>query len=86
LTNGFFTIEDIVPNNNFWLSDNGIHYSYNEYEIAPYAMGVIDVVVPYSELTEIISPNGIIARYFTDKRQEYISIIGKLDKKNKVGQ
>lgn len=68
LMSGFFTIEDIVPNNNFWLSNESIHYSYNQYEIAPYSMGVIDVVVPYTELEDIILPDGIIARYFTNSK------------------
>ena len=68
LMRGFFTIEDIVPNNNFWLNDNAINYSYNQYEIAPYSMGVIDVVVPYSELSDIVLPNGIIARYIYDNK------------------
>ncbi len=54
LTKGFFTIEDIVPNNNFWLNREGIHYTYNQYEIAPYAMGTIDVTIPYSELEDIL--------------------------------
>lgn len=63
LMSGFFTIEDIVPNNNFWLGENSINYTYNQYEIAPYSMGVIDVEVPYSELSDIILPNGIISRY-----------------------
>ncbi len=63
LTHGFFTIDDIVPNNNFWLNDEGIHYSYNQYEIAPYAMGVIDVMIPYSELTDLLIPDGIVQRY-----------------------
>ena len=35
LMRGFFTVEDIVPNNNFWLNDEGINYTYNQYEIAP---------------------------------------------------
>ncbi|HOO94467.1 MAG TPA: DUF3298 domain-containing protein [Proteiniphilum sp.] len=67
LMKGFFTVEDIVPNNNFWLSDSAIHYAYNQYEIAPYSMGVIDVTIPYSELTELLSPGGVITRYFTTK-------------------
>lgn len=67
LQRGFFNIEDITPNNNFWLDKENIHYSYNQYEIAPYAMGVIDVKVPYSELSDIILPDGIIARYFQEK-------------------
>lgn len=64
LQRGFFNLEDIVPNNNFWLDNENIHYSYNQYEIAPYAMGVIDVKVPYSELSDILLPDGIITRFF----------------------
>ncbi len=64
LMKGFFTIEDIVPNNNFWLDEIGIHYSYNQYEIAPYSMGVIDVTVPYSDISDILLPDGIISRHF----------------------
>ena len=64
LMRGFFTIEDIVPNNNFWLDAENIHYSYNQYEIAPYAMGVIDVSVPYTDLSDILLPDGFIARVF----------------------
>lgn len=60
LMKGFFTIEDIVPNDNFWLDDKGINYSYNQYEIAPYSMGVINVFIPYSELTDILLPDRII--------------------------
>lgn len=67
LMRGFFTVEDIVPNNNFWLNDEGINYTYNQYEIAPYSMGVIDITVPYSELTEILIPDGLIHRYFLEK-------------------
>lgn len=65
---GFFTIEDIAPNNNFWLNDEGIHYSYNQYEIAPYAMGVIDVTIPYSDLTDILQPDGVISRFFDKEK------------------
>lgn len=67
LMRGFFTVEDIVPNNNFWLGEDAIHYSFNQYEIAPYSMGVIDVDIPYAELSDIITPNGAISKYFNDK-------------------
>ena len=60
---GFFDINDIEPNNNFWLDNNGLHYSFNQYEIAPYAMGVIDVAVPYNELTAILKPQSPINHY-----------------------
>ncbi|WP_294079778.1 DUF3298 and DUF4163 domain-containing protein [Proteiniphilum sp. UBA5384] len=67
LLRGFFNLEDIVPNNNFWLDKENIHYSYNQYEIAPYAMGVIDVSVPYSELSDILLPDGIVTRFFKEQ-------------------
>lgn len=68
LMQGFFTIEDIIPNNNFWLNNEGIHYAYNQYEIAPYSMGVIHVTVPFDDLKEIIIPDGVISRYFLPKK------------------
>lgn len=67
---GFFTIDDIVPNNNFWMNEQGLHYSFNQYEVAPYAMGVIDVTIPYSKLTDILKSNGIISRYFGKETKE----------------
>ena len=33
----------------------------------PLLHGVIDVTIPYSELTELLSPGGVITRYFTTK-------------------
>ena len=67
LEKGFFTIEDIVPNNNFFLDEEGIHYAYNQYEIAPYAMGVISVTVPYTDLEDILIPEGIVSRNFSKR-------------------
>ena len=64
---GFFDIDDISPNNNFWLSDKGIHYSYNQYEIAPYSSGVIDVNIPYEDLSAILKENNALQRFFPKK-------------------
>ncbi len=70
ISEGFFEVEDIVPNNNFWLSNEGIHYSYNQYEIAPYAMGVIDVTIPYSELKDILKPNSPVEQFIHNNISE----------------
>ncbi|HOV71682.1 MAG TPA: DUF3298 domain-containing protein [Dysgonamonadaceae bacterium] len=70
LAKGFFNIEDIVPNNNFWMDDKGLHYTYNQYEIAPYVMGTIDVTIPYEELKPILKPDNIIERFFPKKEEE----------------
>lgn len=68
LMRGFFTLEDIMPNNNFWLDGEGMHYAYNQFEIAPYSMGIIDVTIPYSELTDILLPDGIIPALFLQEQ------------------
>ncbi|MDD3788568.1 MAG: DUF3298 domain-containing protein [Petrimonas sp.] len=66
---GFFNIEDIAPNNNFWMNEKGLHYAFNQYEIAPYSMGVIDVTVPYADLDSILKPGNLVERFFPKKSQ-----------------
>lgn len=67
---GFFNLDEIFPNNNFWLDDKGIHYSYNQYEIAPYFMGVIDVNIPYEDLSTILKPNNAIEKFILNAKSE----------------
>lgn len=38
------------PNNNFSVSDYGVTWIYNPYEIAPYVMGVIELTVSWDDL------------------------------------
>lgn len=47
--------EDLVfgapaPNGNFSVSEDGVTWTYNPYEIAPYAMGAIELTVRWSDL------------------------------------
>ena len=63
LKKGFFNIEDIVPNNNFWLSDSAIHYTFNQHEIAPSSMDAIDVTIPYSRLEDLLSSNTAVPKH-----------------------
>ncbi|MDO5522476.1 MAG: DUF3298 domain-containing protein [Bacteroidia bacterium] len=65
---GFFNINEIYPNNNFWLNEEGVHYAYNQYEIAPYSMGVIDVDIPYEDLSEILKPDSVIRKFFPENK------------------
>lgn len=63
LNQGFFDITEIAPNNNFWINNEGIHYIYNQYEIAPYSMGPIEVTIPYKDVQSIIMPDKIAGQY-----------------------
>ena len=64
INEGFFDVNDIAPNNNFWLNNEGVHYIYNQYEIAPYSMGPIEVTIPYEDIQSIIIPESIAGKQF----------------------
>jgi hypothetical protein len=51
---GFFSIDEIYPNGNFTISDDGITYYFNEYEIAPYVVGITAVSIPYGEIKHLL--------------------------------
>lgn len=51
--------DKIEFNDNFLLTRNGIIFHYNIYEIWPYIYGATDVLVPYSNLIDLIDENGL---------------------------
>ncbi|OJU54060.1 MAG: hypothetical protein BGN96_08720 [Bacteroidales bacterium 45-6] len=51
---GFFDLNDLKPNNNFLITKDGITYGFNEYEIAPYYMGLIKVHIASSSISNIL--------------------------------
>lgn len=58
---GFFSVDEIFPNGNFSIDDSGITYSFNEYEIAAYVVGVINVHIPYQEIRYLLRDDSPIA-------------------------
>jgi Protein of unknown function (DUF3298). len=58
---GFFNIDEIYPNENFIVDNSGITYIFNEYEIAAYVVGNIEVHIPFSEIEYLIKRDGAIA-------------------------
>ncbi|MDR1635757.1 MAG: RsiV family protein [Treponema sp.] len=55
--NGFF-VNQVEPTENFFLSPQGIGFHWDPYEIGPYAMGFVEVVVPYEKIGDILNPLG----------------------------
>ncbi|MGL4992515.1 MAG: DUF3298 domain-containing protein [Bacteroidales bacterium] len=47
---GFFNISDITLSENFRLESDSLAFIYNQYEIAPYSMGRIEIKVSYKDL------------------------------------
>ncbi len=46
----------IMPNSNFYVTEKGILFSYNPYEIGPYVMGEIDLFVSFKDLLKYLQP------------------------------
>jgi hypothetical protein len=54
----------LTINDNFYISEKGIGFFYNEYDIAPYVMGPTEVLVPYEAIKPYIRPDGPLGWVF----------------------
>lgn len=61
---GFFSVEEIFPNGNFLVDENGITYTFNEYEIAAYVVGATQVFLPYEEIQYLLKKESPISNLF----------------------
>jgi len=52
-TAGFF-VNRVSPNANIYLGGDGIGFVYNQYELAPPSMGIIDLFLPYNEIQSLL--------------------------------
>ncbi len=56
---GFFWGQSFVLPENYALTDSGLYFYYNNYEIAPYVVGPTEFTIPYADLEGIIIKNKI---------------------------
>ncbi|MEG1615447.1 MAG: DUF3298 domain-containing protein [Bacteroidales bacterium] len=59
---GFFSIEEVQPTDNFLIDESGMTWVYNPYEIAVYAAGPITVSVEWEELKPYIREDSSVLR------------------------
>jgi hypothetical protein len=59
LSAGHYFDDSVEVSENFFLAPEGIGFHWNPYEIAPYSVGFIEVVVPYERLQGLLTPRGI---------------------------
>lgn len=53
---GYLYSMEMFASENFILNDETITFVYNPYEIAPYAVGSIELVITYNEVSKILNP------------------------------
>jgi hypothetical protein len=61
LESGYYGIEDIASNNNFFIDENGLTYIFNQGEYSAPSLGVIKVPFTYEELRPILKENSPIS-------------------------
>jgi hypothetical protein len=44
-------LEEVVPNGNFGLFEEGVEWLYQPYEVGPYALGIVSATIPWNQLT-----------------------------------
>lgn len=52
---GYATTGELAPTENFYISEDGITFYYNVYEIAPYSMGPTQITLSYNMLEYILN-------------------------------
>lgn len=61
---GYWFDEDKFElNDNFAVLKNGLLFYFNSYEIAPYALGPTELVIPYSEIDQLILADGPLSNF-----------------------
>jgi hypothetical protein len=55
---GFFE-NSVDKLEDFFLTPQGLGFQWDPYEIAPYTMGIIELVIPYDELTGMLTDLGL---------------------------
>ncbi len=59
----FFKGNTFSLNQNFLITPLGIRFLYNEYEIKPYAAGITDLFIPYSQIKSLLKPHTVVSQY-----------------------
>jgi hypothetical protein len=59
LSAGYYFDNSVEVPANFFLGPEGVGFHWDPYEIAPYAVGPVEVVVPYNQLQGLLTPKGI---------------------------
>lgn len=54
---GFFASDSLAPTENFYVTEKEICFYYNIYEIAPYAVGSLNVKIPFDAVREMLNTN-----------------------------
>ncbi|WP_121809646.1 DUF3298 and DUF4163 domain-containing protein [Mucilaginibacter kameinonensis] len=61
--NYFFKDDKFALNENFSITPLGIKFLYNQYEIKPYAAGITELFIPYTQIKSLIQPGSVVSQF-----------------------
>ena len=59
----FFKDNKFALNDNFSVTPIGLKFVYNQYEIKPYAAGITELFIPYSQIKTLLRPNSVVSKF-----------------------
>jgi hypothetical protein len=59
LSNGYYFEDTVEPSGNFFLNSRGLGFHWDPYEIAPYATGSVEIIIPYNNIMNQLSPRAL---------------------------
>ncbi|WDF79973.1 RsiV family protein [Mucilaginibacter sp. AW1-7] len=59
----FFKDNRFALNDNFSVTPIGLKFIYNQYEIKPYAAGITELFIPYSQIKTLLRPNSVVGKF-----------------------
>lgn len=59
----FFENNKFRLNDNFTITDKGLKFLYNQYEIKSFAEGITELLIPYDAIKEILQPNPVLPAF-----------------------
>ena len=59
---GYFGIQEIMPNRNFLINDEGITYTFNKGEYSAYPLSAPVVFIPFYNLRMLLKPNTVVTK------------------------
>jgi hypothetical protein len=58
LSNGVYFENSVAPSEDFYPTEKGLTFQWDPYEIAPYAVGGVEITLSWQELADLFGPEG----------------------------
>ncbi|MDR2069101.1 MAG: RsiV family protein [Spirochaetaceae bacterium] len=58
LSTGYYFNDSVEPSEDYFLTPEGIGFHWDPYEIAPYSVGAVKIIIPYKDIEDLLNSRG----------------------------